>query len=211
MASFAIRKSKISRQNLRNNWSYKSLSHKQANQLLMLQKKSKENIQNIKYFGAQLNEKRKLSSQFSGVSSSYLVTKFDQTRKAKSVSRIDGLLSFLERRLDLVLSRIAFCRSISDARQMISHNQVLVNGFVVNISSYSVKNGDVISLNKTSLLINKRNIDLIFENNVKLISHIEVNYKTWQAVFLFSPQIIHYTNQFDSDLVCNYMNNRSLM
>jgi ribosomal protein S4 len=211
MTSSTIRKSKISRQNLRNTWSYRALTHKQANQLLVLQKKSKENIQNIKYFGAQLNEKRKFSSQFPGISSSYLVKKFDQTRKTKSVVRIDGLLTFLERRLDLVLIRIGFCRSILNARQMISHNEILINGSIVNISSYSLKNGDFISLNKMWSLTDKKDVEIIFKNNVKTIPHIEVNYKTWQAIFLYSPQIIYYTSHFDSDLVCNYMNNRSLM
>lgn len=56
-----------------------------------------------------------------------------------------NFLFLLERRLDVVLYRSRLASSISSARQLITHKKILVNDNLVNIPSYSVKNGDIIS------------------------------------------------------------------
>jgi SSU ribosomal protein S4P len=58
----------------------------------------------------------------------------------------ENLLILLELRLDNILFRLGFARTRTEARQIISHKHVLVNGKCVNIPSYTVKAGDVIEI-----------------------------------------------------------------
>ena len=58
----------------------------------------------------------------------------------------DNLMALLECRLDNVLFRLAFARTRMEARQIVDHKHVLVNGKVVNIPSYQVKAGDTIEI-----------------------------------------------------------------
>ncbi|MCK5065596.1 MAG: 30S ribosomal protein S4, partial [Candidatus Fermentibacteraceae bacterium] len=61
-----------------------------------------------------------------------------------------NLLQLIERRLDNVVARSGFVRSIPSARQLVGHGHVTVNGRKVDIPSFSVKVGDVISLKEKS-------------------------------------------------------------
>ncbi|NCD10676.1 MAG: 30S ribosomal protein S4, partial [Negativicutes bacterium] len=58
----------------------------------------------------------------------------------------DALFRILECRLDNIVYRIGFANSIRSARQMVTHRHILVNGKKINIPSYTVKPGDIISL-----------------------------------------------------------------
>ena len=58
----------------------------------------------------------------------------------------ENLMTLLERRLDNVIFRMTFARTRKEARQIIDHKHVLVNGKQVNIPSYSIKAGDVIEI-----------------------------------------------------------------
>ncbi len=69
----------------------------------------------------------------------------------KEAARLQGatgenLLQLLESRLDNVVYRIGFGSTRSEARQLVAHKSILVNGEVVNIASYQVQEGDVISV-----------------------------------------------------------------
>ncbi|MRT18494.1 30S ribosomal protein S4, partial [Vitellibacter sp. q18] len=73
----------------------------------------------------------------------------------KEAARIKGatgenLLQLLERRLDNVVYRMGFGSTRSEARQLVSHKAILVNGKAVNIPSYQVKPGDVVSIREKS-------------------------------------------------------------
>ena len=76
-------------------------------------------------------------------------------------SRKDGvtgltLIQYLERRLENVVYRLGFAKTRRQARQIVSHGHVAVNGRRVNIASYRVKAGDVVSV-----IENSKNIELI--------------------------------------------------
>lgn len=62
----------------------------------------------------------------------------------------ENLLLLLERRLDNMVYRIGFASTRAEARQLVSHKSVLVNGHCVNIPSYLVKAGDVVSIREKS-------------------------------------------------------------
>jgi small subunit ribosomal protein S4 len=62
----------------------------------------------------------------------------------------DNLLRLLEARLDNVVYRLGFASTRAEARQLVSHKSILVNGSVLNIASYCVKPGDVVSIRERS-------------------------------------------------------------
>ena len=62
----------------------------------------------------------------------------------------ENLMIYLETRLDSVIFRMGFARTRREARQVVGHKHVLVNGKCVNIPSYSVKAGDVIEIREKS-------------------------------------------------------------
>ena len=78
---------------------------------------------------------------------------FDIASKAKGKTG-ETLLKLLELRLDNVVRRIGYALSIKQARQIVSHGHIKVNGEVVTIPSYIVKEGDEISLSDPSLIEN---------------------------------------------------------
>lgn len=62
----------------------------------------------------------------------------------------DNLMVMLERRLDNVVFRLGFARTRKEARQIVDHKHVLVNGKCINIPSYLIKAGDVIEIREKS-------------------------------------------------------------
>lgn len=78
----------------------------------------------------------------------------DRASKMAGVTGMN-LLRLLETRLDNVIYRVGFAASRRDARQLVSHGHVIVNGRTVNIPSYSVRIGDMITINQTSKEIDR--------------------------------------------------------
>jgi small subunit ribosomal protein S4 len=102
-------------------------------------------------FGAQLREKQKLLFHY-GLREEQL-RRF--VRKARSVSPsnwIDSLIGLLERRLDNVVFRLGFARSIAQARQLVSHGHILVNGKRQTVGSMVLRLGERIHLTENVLL-----------------------------------------------------------
>lgn len=104
-------------------------------------------------YGTQLKEKQKAKYTY-GVLEKQFRNMFD---KAHSKSGITGeiLLQMLESRLDNVVYRLGLSSTRAGARQLVSHRHITVNGKLVNIPSYAVKQGDVIGVRERdkSLLV----------------------------------------------------------
>jgi small subunit ribosomal protein S4 len=94
-------------------------------------------------YGIQLREKQKVKRIY-GVLERQFRLYFKRAAAKKGVTG-EILLSFLERRLDNVVYRLGFASSRAQARQLVNHGHFLVNGHKVDIPSYSVRVGDVIS------------------------------------------------------------------
>ncbi|GIL13894.1 MAG: 30S ribosomal protein S4 [Chloroflexota bacterium] len=95
-------------------------------------------------YGLQLNEKQKLAFSYN-VRETQLRRYFLRARKQPGNTG-ENLLALLERRLDNLVYRAGFAATIWAARQLVSHGHVLVDGARLNIPSYSVQPGQVISL-----------------------------------------------------------------
>lgn len=108
-------------------------------------------------YGRQLAEKQKAKREY-GLRERQFSNLYKKA--AKSKSQTSGILmQLLERRLDNVLYRLGWTLSRPQSRQLISHRHVKVNSHVVNIPSYSVREGDTIEPVKKELL-NLRKVDL---------------------------------------------------
>lgn len=95
-------------------------------------------------YGKQLLEKQRLRAYY-GVLEKQFVNLFKEAKKSKEQTG-PALVKFLERRLDNLVYRMGFASSIRQARQMVTHGHVTVNGKKVNIPSYRCDAGDVIAL-----------------------------------------------------------------
>ena len=92
----------------------------------------------------QLREKQKVKRIY-GVLEKQFSSYFEKAERQKGVTGTN-LLVFLERRLDNIVYRLGFANSRTQARQLVRHNYVMVNGARVNLPSFLVKTGDVIQV-----------------------------------------------------------------
>lgn len=99
-------------------------------------------------YGEQLLEKQKLKAYYGVLEKQFRRIVFDAL-KSKEKSE-DILVQSLERRLDNLVYRLGFGSTLREARQMVNHGHILVNGQKVDIPSYKVNVGDEISLRSKS-------------------------------------------------------------
>ncbi len=98
----------------------------------------------VSEYGTQLAEKQK-AKRIYGVLEKQFKDYFVEADRMKGVTG-ENMLSLLERRLDNVVYRLGFAPSRSTARQLVTHAHFTVNGKNVNIASYQLKAGDVVSV-----------------------------------------------------------------
>lgn len=100
-------------------------------------------------FGKQLFAKQQLKGYYGNISEKQFRKTFKDAAKMKGDAG-ENFIGLLERRLDIVIYRLNFVPTVFSARQFISHKHILVNGQVVNIPSYRLKDGDVIEVKEAS-------------------------------------------------------------
>ena len=99
-------------------------------------------------YSVQLREKQKLRRMY-GVLEGQFRRYFQMADRAKGVTG-ETLLQLLERRLDNIVYRVGFATSRSEARQLVRHGHFRVNGRKVNVPSYLVRAGDMITVRERS-------------------------------------------------------------
>ncbi len=99
-------------------------------------------------YGTQLREKQKVKRMY-GVLERQFRRYFEEADRRKGNTG-ENLIALLECRLDNVVYRMGFGSTRAEARQLVSHKAILVNGQPVNIPSYSVKAGDVVAIRDKS-------------------------------------------------------------
>ncbi len=117
----------------------------------------KERIGKKTDYGIRLREKQKLKRIY-GMSERQFKKFFDEADRKKGVTG-DNFLVLLERRLDNIVYRLGFASSRTQARQLVSHGHIKVNGRKVDIPSYLVRPGDVVEVDEKS-----KDIPFIKEN-----------------------------------------------
>ncbi|MBF0294431.1 MAG: 30S ribosomal protein S4 [Magnetococcales bacterium] len=99
-------------------------------------------------YGVHLREKQKIKRTY-GLLERQFHTYFEKASRMPGVTG-ENLLVMLERRLDNVVYRLGFSGSRSEARQVVSHRQIMVNGKIINVASYLLKPGDKVAVDESS-------------------------------------------------------------
>lgn len=102
----------------------------------------------VSEYGLQLRAKQK-AKRFYGVLESQFAKYYEMADRKAGMTG-ENLLRILESRLDNVIYRLGFASSRAEARQLVVHGHYTVNGKKVNIPSYLLKEGDVVSINEAS-------------------------------------------------------------
>ena len=121
--------------------------------VLGVNKKSNRNIRpnanrKLTEYGTQLREKQRARFVY-GVQEKQFHKLYEEATRKEGVTGV-LLLQYLERRLDNVIYRLGFGATRRQARQIVSHGHILINGKRVDIASYRVKQGDVITVKENS-------------------------------------------------------------
>ncbi|OQW87396.1 MAG: 30S ribosomal protein S4 [Rhodoferax ferrireducens] len=145
-------------------------------------------------FGLQLREKQKVKRMY-GVLEKQFRRYFEEADRRKGNTG-SNLLFLLETRLDNVVYRMGFGSTRAEARQLVSHKAILVNGKSVNIPSYMVKVGDVLSLREKSAKQNRVVEALQLAQQVGMPAWVDVNMDKAQGVFKAVPD----RDQFAADV-----------
>ena len=119
---------------------------------LGINKKSKRELKRanrkVSEYGLQLHEKQKAKFIY-GVLEKPFRNYYEKADRMKGMTG-ENLMTLLESRLDNVVFRMGFARTRREARQIVDHKHVLVNGKCVNIPSYLIKAGDVIEIKESA-------------------------------------------------------------
>ena len=145
-------------------------------------------------FGLQLREKQKVKRMY-GVLEKQFRRYFEEADRRKGNTGAN-LLGLLETRLDNVVYRMGFGSTRAEARQLVSHKAMLVNGKSVNIPSYMVKVGDVIAVREKSAKQNRVVEALQLAQQVGMPSWVEVKADKAEGVFKAVPD----RDQFAADV-----------
>lgn len=155
-------------------------------------------------YGLQLMAKQKLKGFYGSIGEKQF------RRYYKEASRLRGdtgqnLIGLLERRLDAVIYRANFVPTVFAARQFVNHKHVTVNGKVINIPSYLVKEGDVIEVKQAS-----RQLPMVLQATQRpereVPEYIDVDVKAFKATFIRTPKLedVPYAIQMEPNLVVEF-------
>jgi small subunit ribosomal protein S4 len=155
--------------------------------------------QRLSDYATQLREKQKLRRIY-GILERQFRTYYQEASRIKGATG-EALLQLLEGRLDNVVYRMGFSSSRSEARQLVRHNGVSVNGKRVNIPSYQLQPNDVISINdkaRAQLRVQAA-VDLAQQRGIS--DWIDVDVKKMQGVYKSRPERAELPSDINEHLV----------
>jgi small subunit ribosomal protein S4 len=150
-------------------------------------------------YGVQLREKQKIKRIY-GVLERQFRNIYKLADKHRGVTG-DNLLQLLESRLDNVAYHMGFGSSRSEAKQIVRHNMILVNGHRVNIPSYIVKAGDIVEVDKNSKNHLRIKTAIEMASNRNFPSWIEVNVKDIKGTYKTRPDRAELPSSINESLV----------
>ena len=157
--------------------------------------------QKLSNYGIHLYEKQKLKYMY-GLNERQLHNLFDKAMKIPGVSG-ENLFGLLESRLDNIVYRMGIATTRRQARQIVNHGHILVNGEKIDIPSYSVKIDEEISVREKSRK-NPFILESIERKNTKLF--VEFDKKTFTGKYLRLPARDELTQEIQESLVVEYYN-----
>ena len=155
-------------------------------------------------FGLQLRAKQKLKGYYGNITEKQFLRTYKDAASCKG-NTSENLIALLESRLDAIVYRAKFVPTPFAARQFVNHGHVLVNGKRVNIASYRVKPGDVVSVRERS-----RHMALVLEamssQERDTPEYITVDAKGMAATFVRAPDLaeVPYPVKMEPNLVIEF-------
>ena len=140
----------------------------------------------ISDYGIQLREKQKVRRIY-GVMEKQFRNYYKSAARKKGVTG-NNLLQLLESRLDNVVYRLGFASTRAEARQLVSHKAVAVNGATVNIPSYQLSSGDLISLRDKTKNQKRVKEAMDISSSRPECEWLEVNKTNFSGVFSSAPE-----------------------
>ena len=150
-------------------------------------------------YGLQLREKQKVKRTY-GVLEKQFRRYFAEADRLRGNTGAN-LLSLLESRLDNVVYRMGFGSTRAEARQLVSHKAITVNGQSVNIPSYMVKAGDVVALRDKSKKQNRVVEALQLAQQVGMPAWVDVNTDKVEGIFKKSPDRDEFAADINESLI----------
>lgn len=150
-------------------------------------------------YGNQLREKQKVKRTY-GVLERQFRRYFAEAERRKANTG-DVLMQLLEQRLDNVVYRMGFGSTRAEARQIVSHKSLMVNGIVVNIPSYMVKPNDVVVIRDKAKGQARIIESLTLANQVGMVPWVEVDAKKMEATFKRVPDRSEFANDINESLI----------
>ena len=155
-------------------------------------------------FGLQLRAKQKLKGYYGNLTEKQFARTYAEANRRKG-NTSENLIALLESRLDAIVYRAKFVPTPFAARQFVNHGHVLVNGKRVNIASYRVTPGDVVSVRERS-----RNMALVLEalqsQEREIPDYIEFEAKGMSAKYIRMPELaeVPYPVKMEPNLVVEF-------
>ena len=132
-------------------------------------------------YGRQLREKQKVRRMYGVLEKQFRL--YYKKASSKKGSTGENLLSLLECRLDNVVYRMGFASTRSEARQLVSHKLIVVNGKVVNIPSYQVGANDEISVREKAKKQSRIQLAIEISGQSGLAEWVDVDNKSLKGIF----------------------------
>jgi small subunit ribosomal protein S4 len=150
-------------------------------------------------FGLQLREKQKVKRMY-GVLERQFRRYFEEADRRRGNTGAN-LLFILESRFDNVVYRMGFASTRAEARQLVSHKAILVNGKAVNIPSMLIKAGDVISVREKSKKQVRISEALQLAGQIGFPAWVEVNADKAEGTFKKSPDRDEFASDINESLI----------
>lgn len=152
-------------------------------------------------YGIQLRAKQK-AKRIYGVQETQFKNYYTKAKQLKGLVG-DNLIILLERRLDNLVYISGLVPSRSSAKQIVSHKHILVNGKLINIPSYNVKVGDVISLKPKALAQYQDKMPMT-DKDFNTANWLELNKQNYTATVISLPNKDEINNGIDLNLIIEY-------
>ena len=154
----------------------------------------------VSEYGVQLSEKQKAKYTY-GLLEKQFARTYDAAARMGGITG-ENLLKLLECRLDNVVYRLGIAPTRAAARQLVSHRHICVNGNVVNIPSYSLRIGDVISVREKSKTLEVITESLLGANHSRY-AWLEWDGATMSGKFLARPEREEIPENIKEQLIVN--------
>jgi small subunit ribosomal protein S4 len=150
-------------------------------------------------YGLQLREKQKIRRLY-GVLEKQFRNYYKAAARQKG-STGENLLVLLERRLDNVVYRLGFASTRNEARQLVAHKAIMVNDQVVNIASFLVKPGDVVSIRKKARDQGRIKAAIALSEQRGACEWLNVDLPSFKGTFSTTPTLEDLPADFNVNLV----------